>query len=95
MLDVRVELDLSAVAQSDDVAQTVDYSTVYQAIVRIVEQHSYALLERLAAEVVTELFKDERIASAAVCVAKPERLTGATPAITLHRKNPSFRGTWP
>lgn len=71
-----------------------DYDRVHKAIVRIVEERSYELLERLAAELLDSIFTDSRIAAAQVRIAKPRRLAGATPAITLHRKNPHFDGTW-
>ncbi len=88
-------LDLSPAARSDELADTVDYDTVHQTIVRIVAERSYDLLERLAAELLDSILADTRIAAARVRIAKPNRLVGATPAVRLHRKNPSFAGTWP
>ncbi|MDQ6932553.1 MAG: dihydroneopterin aldolase [Candidatus Eremiobacteraeota bacterium] len=94
-VDVRVHLDLSPASRSDELTDTVDYDTVHQSIVRIVAERSYDLLERLAAELLDSIFADTRIAAAHVRIAKPSRLAGATPAVTLYRKNPFFTGTWP
>ncbi len=91
-LDVRLELDLSPAARTDDLAQTVDYAAVHQKIVRIVEQRSYNLLERLAVDIADSLFADARIVRAEVCIAKPGVLDSATPVIIVHRENPHFRG---
>ncbi|MBC5829553.1 MAG: dihydroneopterin aldolase [Candidatus Eremiobacteraeota bacterium] len=93
-VDVRLQLDLTPASRSDQLEETVDYDRVHKAIVRIVEERSYELLERLAAELLDSIFTDSRIAAAQVRIAKPRRLAGATPAITLHRKNPHFDGTW-
>jgi len=94
-VDIRVQLDLSRASGSDELADTVDYDAMYRTIVRIVEERSYMLLERLAAELLDSIFSDTRIASAQVRIAKPHRLAGATPAVTLRRTNTQFEGTWP
>lgn len=85
-LDVTIEADLEAAATSDDLHDTLDYATVHRTLVRIVATSSFALLERLAAELADAVLVDERVRAVEVTVAKPGILDGATPAVTLQRK---------
>ncbi|HEY2474680.1 MAG TPA: dihydroneopterin aldolase [Candidatus Cybelea sp.] len=87
-IDLTIETDLQAAQRSDDLAQTIDYDALSRRIVGIVESTSYALLERLAGEVLAAVFEDRRIAHASLTIAKPGILNGATPAVTLDRHNP-------
>ena len=89
-VDVRLELDLAAAERSDDLADTADYARVHAAVVRIVSQHSYVLLERLAGAILHDIFTDSRVARAEVRVGKPRLFDGATPFVTLRRDNPHF-----
>lgn len=89
-LDVVLELDLSAAQTSDDLGDTVNYDSLYHRIADVVRQTSYALLERLAGEVLSVIFEDARIARATVTIAKPMLLEGATPSVSLARENPRF-----
>lgn len=94
-IDLHVELDLSAASQTDELAATVNYATLHERIVAIVREHSFVLLERLAAEVLQAVFRDPRIARATVQICKPKLLEGATPCIQLARENPRFVQPWP
>lgn len=74
--DVRVDVtmwaDLRPAAQSDDIADAVNYRTVAKAIIAHIEQGSPMLVERLAAEIADIcLAADGRIAEVEVEVAKP------------------------
>jgi dihydroneopterin aldolase len=89
-IDVQVELDLSAAAKSDNLQQTINYAVLRDRLVRVVEQRSFALLERLAAELLSAIFDDVRVAAAEVSVAKPCLLDGATPSVRLRRSNPRY-----
>jgi dihydroneopterin aldolase len=87
-IDLVLELDLSAAARSDDVKDTVDYAVLHAAIIEIVETRSYALLERLAAELLECALRDPRVNCATVSIAKPHVLAGTTPVVTMKWKNP-------
>ena len=69
-LDLDIEVDMAPAAASDDVADTVDYGAAVEVARRIVETHSYALLETLAAKVADTLLADPRIAVVTVAVRK-------------------------
>jgi 7,8-dihydroneopterin aldolase/epimerase/oxygenase len=86
-VDLIAEMDLEPAATSDDLAQTVDYAGLHDRIVRVVATTSYALLERLAADVLDATFADLRITRARVTLSKPKILDRATPSITLERTN--------
>lgn len=87
-LDVEAHADLSRASQTDDLADTVNYAELHERIVRIVREHSYVLLERLAAVILDAMFENERIVAAQVRIGKPGLLAGATPSITLWRARP-------
>lgn len=95
-IDVRVEMDLSAPSHSDDLNDTLNYAELHERVVQVVQSTSFLLLERLAAEIMHEVFRDARVARAQVQVAKPRLLQGATPSIVLSRENPRYAGgNWP
>lgn len=87
LIDVQIDLDLRSASSSDSLADTVDYSFIHKRIVQTVESSSFKLLEALCAQIIAQLFEDKRILAAEVKVAKPEKLSGATPSITLRRSN--------
>ena len=87
-IDVHIETDLSSAGSSDDLADTVNYARVHAQVLTVVRERSYALLERLAAEILQAIFQDARIVRARIEIAKPNLLGGATPSIVLERSNP-------
>lgn len=94
-LDVSLELDLRPAAEADDLAATVDYADLHARITSVVQSTSFALLERLANEVMATIFTDPRVARAQVQISKPHLLAGATPSVRLSRENPRFNATFP
>jgi dihydroneopterin aldolase len=91
-IDLDAEIDLRAAQLSDDLSETLDYAALHRRIVAIVANTSYALLERLAAEILEAIFEDRRVARAIVTIAKPALLDGATPSVTFDRANPRYQG---
>lgn len=91
-VELAIEIDLNAAAVSDDLGDTLNYAELRDRIASIVQSTSFALLERLAAEILREVFRDPRIARAEVEIAKPRLLDGATPSVRLRRENPRFAG---
>ncbi|MBC5815368.1 MAG: dihydroneopterin aldolase [Candidatus Eremiobacteraeota bacterium] len=89
-VDLKLELDLGGGERSDDLEQTVDYAKLHADIVKVISDHSYYLLERLAGAIIDEIFRNARVARAEVRVGKPRLLDGATPSVTLKRENPRF-----
>ena len=85
-VDLEIGVDLRKASRTDDLADTVNYAQIHATVVRIVQECSFALLERLAAEILDAIFVDERIRSASISLAKPQLLDGATPRVTLRRE---------
>lgn len=94
-LEILAYLDLSGAAQSDELGDTLNYDRLHGRIAGIVQSTSYALLERLAADIVNEVFADARVARAEVEIGKPGLLDGATPSVRLVRENPRYRAAFP
>lgn len=92
-IDVTAEIDLRVPQTSDDLSQTMDYAALRERLVRIVATTSYALLERLAADLLDAVFDDRRVMRAEVTVSKPQILDGATPSVTLERVNPRYESS--
>ena len=83
--DVTLELDLSAARASDALTDTVDYGALHAEIVAIVTRERCALLERLGERILDAVMRDPRVVRAAVSLAKPQLLAGATPVVTVQR----------
>jgi len=83
-VDVVLELDLASAGRSDDLARTVDYGPVYEAVRSIVDGPSVDLLETLAESIaaavrarVAETDAGRALGSVTVRVRKPDvRLGG-------------------
>lgn len=88
-LDVVLELDLSAAAASDDVADTVHYGELADALVAIVTGEPVNLIETLADRLAGACLADARVAACEVTVHKPQapiRHEFRDVAVTLRRE---------
>jgi dihydroneopterin aldolase len=72
VVDVALELDLTPAADSDDVADTVDYGVLASRLVAVVEGDPVDLIEALAARLAQTCLDDERVDAATVTVHKPQ-----------------------
>jgi FolB domain-containing protein len=87
-LNITLTTDLKQAGKSDNIDDTVDYFTLQQNIINLVEKSSFALLESLA-EAVSELcLKDKRIQEASIELEKPLALQHVkTLSIKITRNN--------
>jgi dihydroneopterin aldolase len=69
-VDVELIVDVSAAGTSDELADTVDYSAVCDAVSRVVATEQYRLLERLATRIAEVCRADPRVVGAIVEVRK-------------------------
>ena len=83
-IEVSLDVDLRAARRSDALADTINYAALHAAIVTIVRDRSYDLIERLGADILDAMLADARVAGASVTIGKPALLDGATPSVTLH-----------
>ena len=91
-VDVELLRNLQPAGVDDDLALTVDYGKVYEAVRQIVESTSYHLLEALAEAISHELLADFDIAEVAVRVRKPEvKLSGPLDyaGVEIRRQRPN------
>ena len=90
-VDVRLETDLRAAGDSDDLAQTINYSAAYKRVRAIVEGAPRNLIEAVAEAIAAALLADFPSARAVtVTVRKPEvALKGAildAAGVRIHRR---------
>jgi dihydroneopterin aldolase len=72
VVDVALEVDVSAAAASDDLADTVDYGVLAQGLAGVVEGEPVNLLETLAERLAAVCLRDGRVRAATVTVHKPQ-----------------------
>ncbi len=88
VVDVTVWLDLDRAAQSDDLADTVDYGSLATRAAAIVGGEPCGLVETVAGRIVDDVMRDERVHAAEVTVHKPSapiELTFSDVAVTARR----------
>lgn len=78
IVDVTMMLDLSGAGRSDDLAATVDYAEVADAVVARITGPSFDLIERLAEVIADDVLRHELVESVDVVVHKPEAPVRAT-----------------
>jgi dihydroneopterin aldolase len=76
VVDVVVEVDTRPAAQSDDLADTVDYAALADGLVAIITGEPVDLIETLAARLADVALADGRVRAAEVTVHKPDAPVG-------------------
>lgn len=72
VVDAVLELNVSAAAASDDVADTVHYGELAEALAAVVAGEPVNLLETLATRLASVCLADSRVAVATITVHKPQ-----------------------
>jgi len=88
VIDAVLSLDLTTAAASDDVADTVHYGQLAEALAAVVSGEPVNLIETLAQRLADVCLADPRVAAAEVTVHKPAApipLSFADVAVTLRR----------
>jgi dihydroneopterin aldolase len=88
VLDVTLEIDTAPAARSDDVADTVHYGELAQALAAVIAGEPVNLIETLCARLADVALADQRVSAATVTVHKPQApipLTFADVAVTIRR----------
>jgi len=88
VVDVSLDLDLAPAALSDDVADTVDYGELAEALAAVIRGEPVNLLETLACRLSDICLADARVAAATVTVHKPQApipLNFLDVSVTVHR----------
>jgi dihydroneopterin aldolase len=72
VVDVVLELDLAPAAASDDVADTVHYGELAEALAAVIAGEPVNLLETLAARLAATCLADQRVVAVTITVHKPQ-----------------------
>jgi dihydroneopterin aldolase len=89
VVDVVVWAELSTAAQSDDVADTLDYGELAEVVTRVVAGPPRNLIETVAAEIAEALLAELRLGEVEVTVHKPAApipASFADVAVTVRRE---------
>lgn len=89
VVDVDLELDTTAAAGSDELADTVDYGQLAAALAEVVGGEPVNLLETLAQRLADRCLADARVTAATVTVHKPQApipLRFTDVAVTVRRQ---------
>lgn len=90
LIDIELEIDLTAAGTSDDLVDTIDYSAITNDVVSLCAAQEVALLERLAQLIVDRMFGDNRVTGVSVEIGKetppiPESVDGVSVKIERSR----------
>jgi len=90
VVNLAVEIDGTAAASTDDISATVDYSTIRDRVVRVIETSDARLLEHLAALIVDTVLEDPRVIAVEAEVDKPAalRMAESVAVIAFARRGP-------
>ena len=90
LVGVELELDLSAAAASDSLADTIDYASLSRRIRETLRSATCRLVERAAALAAEECLSDRRVARATVSVCKSGSVPGlASAEVVVSRARPA------
>lgn len=89
-VDLVLRLDLSRPAETDDLADTINYSTLFKLARAIVEERSFHLIEALAAAIADAVLAAHPVTDVEVRVRKPKApLPGAFETVEVRiRRRP-------
>ncbi len=71
IIDLALTVDLSKAAASDAVSDTVDYADMAAAVVAVVTEERWNLIERVAERVAEIVLEDDKVEAVTVTVHKP------------------------
>lgn len=80
-VSVDVDFDIAAATQSDDLADTIDWSWLQATVIKTVRDNSFQLMERLVHEVAVQILTEPRISRVVVTIEKPEAFDTGLPSI--------------
>ncbi len=91
VVDVALDIDTGTAAATDDIADTIHYGELAEALAAVIAGEPVNLLETLAARLADVCLADRRVHAATVTVHKPRApiaLTFGDVAVTIRRLRP-------
>lgn len=86
LVSVELEIDISRAAQSDNVADTLDWGELREEIIAIVQDNSFNLIERLAQVVAEAMLKHHGVSKVSVAIDKIDAFESGIPGIRLTKQ---------
>jgi D-erythro-7,8-dihydroneopterin triphosphate epimerase len=77
ILNITLEYDATKASRSDKLEDALDYEQIANAVIKVVENSKYFLLEKLAAKVMDKLKTYKRLQNVYLQVDKPQALAQA------------------
>ena len=86
LINITLHADTRPAGISDDIEHTVNYRTITKRVIQLVEESSFRLVERMAAEIAAICLADGRVEAVDVRVEKPGALRFArSVGVEIHR----------
>jgi dihydroneopterin aldolase len=90
-IDLELDVDVSRAAASDELADTVDYGTLCDRVVHLMESERFVLMERAAQRIADVVLEDARVSRTSVTIEKvrppvPHHLLSAAVRIERERR---------
>ena len=74
VVNIRIDYDALTAAQSDAVDQALDYKRITKAVIALVEDNRFLLLEKLVHDILSQVLRHDGVEHAEVEVDKPHAL---------------------
>ena len=86
LINITLHADTRAAGASDDIEDAVNYRTIAKCVIKLVEDSSFYLVEKMAAEIAAVCLEDPRVEAVDVQVEKPGALRFArSVGVEIHR----------
>lgn len=86
LINITLHADTRAAGVSDDIEDAVNYRTITKRVIKRVEESSFNLVEKMAAEIASICLQDPRVEAVDVRVEKPGALRFArSVGVEIHR----------
>lgn len=82
-VSVALTVDTTKAGLSDDLHDTIDWSTLRDTIIATVQNNCFNLIERLAQEIASQILVDKRVSKVVVSVDKLDAFENGIPGIKL------------
>jgi len=89
VINVEMHCDLRKAGRSDDLNDTVDYKAIKKAILKLVEESGFQLIESLAENIADIALADEKVQHVTVTIDKPGALRFAKSSAVEITRNKS------
>jgi dihydroneopterin aldolase len=83
VVSVELTLDLSRAAQSDNLANTIDWLSLRKEIITITKNNSFNLVERLAQVIADAMLRHHGVSGVSVSIDKVDAFASGVPGVRL------------